>query len=369
MDKQVIQAIREVLDKNEQIAIAVGKNPNLDEMGAALALYLCLQLNNKKVTIVSPSDPIVELSSLVGINKLKASLGEENGDLVVSFPYKEGEIEKVSYTLESGSLNIIVKAGESGLSFSEREVEYKRSGGTTPVLFIVGTPRLSDLGNIFNPENLKNTTVINIDNKRENQGFGDVTLVYPNLSSVSEIVASIIEFLNLESDIDISQNLFSGISFATDNFQKPDTSFLAFEMAGVLMKNGAIRTKSPVGKNFMPQNNTSFLNSPDFTDEDSTFDIDSFDDPFTPPQQNQNALKFKNAMQNRPLSKAPASPFRQSEQSQQYSSQQNPQAATNMPGRVRNQQAPQNMQKDDKKEENAPTDWLTPKIYKGSSNV
>lgn len=368
MDKQVIQAIREVLDKNEQIAIAVGKNPNLDEMGAALALYLFLQLNNKKVTIVSPSDPIVELSSLVGINKLKSTLSEENGDLVVSFPYNEGEIEKVSYTLENGHLNIIVKAGESGLSFSEREVEYKRSGGTTPVLFIVGTPRLSDLGSIFNPENLKNTTVINIDNKRENQGFGDVTLVYPNLSSVSEIVASIIEFLNLELDVDIAQNLFSGISFATDNFQKPDTSFLAFEMAGVLMKNGAIRTKSPMDKNFMPQNNASFLNPPDFTNDDNPFDIDSFDDPFIQPQQNQNALKFKNAIQNRPLSKAPVSPFRQSAPSQQYTSQPNPQAGVNMSGRVKNQPVG-NIQKEDKKEENAPTDWLTPKIYKGSSNI
>src|SRR3989338_10841007 len=99
MDNQPIQSIREILDRNEQIAIAVGKNPSIDEMGAALALYLSLAAYNKKVTIASPTDPIVELSNLIGINKVKSSLATDGGDLVVSFPYKEGEIEKVSYTL------------------------------------------------------------------------------------------------------------------------------------------------------------------------------------------------------------------------------------------------------------------------------
>ena len=45
-------------------------------------------------------------------------------------------------------------------------------------------------------------------------------------------------------DLDISQNLMLGIATATDNFQNPQTSSLAFEMAGILMRNGALRPTS-----------------------------------------------------------------------------------------------------------------------------
>ena len=73
----------------------------------------------------------MEVSSLVGIDKVKKSFnGGANGDLTVTFPYKEGEIEKISYTLEEGKLNILVKAGENGLSFNEKDVEFLAEFGS-----------------------------------------------------------------------------------------------------------------------------------------------------------------------------------------------------------------------------------------------
>jgi hypothetical protein len=77
--------------------------------------------------------PLVEVSSLVGIDEVKTTLGEASGDLVVSFPYREGEIEKVSYTRDDNFLNIVVKAGEKGLNFDEKDVKFTRglnSSGT-----------------------------------------------------------------------------------------------------------------------------------------------------------------------------------------------------------------------------------------------
>lgn len=241
MDQQTAQKVKEALAKNEKIAILVGKNPSIDDMAAALSLYLGLSKQYKDISISLPNEPLVELSSLVGINKVKTTLGSEGGDLIVSFPYKEGEIEKVSYTLEEGYLNIVVKAGPDGLTFSERDIQYKRGGAFPTLLFIIGTPRLADLGSLFDPEGLKDTTVINIDNKSENQGFGDIVLVSQGFSSVSEQIATLLQALDFDLDIDISQNLLSGISFATDNFQKPTTSASAFEIAGQLMKKGAVR--------------------------------------------------------------------------------------------------------------------------------
>ena len=183
MDTTSLNKTQDLLTKNSSVAIVVGTQAGMDEMAAALTLSLGLTQLGRKVTIAAPQSPTVGISSLVGIDKVKTELQNEGGDLVVSFPYTEGEIEKVSYTLENGLLNIIVKAGELGLSFTPDDVQFKRTGGGYPgMLFVVGTPRLSDLGNLFDPEALKNTSVVNIDNKQANQNFGDIVLVDPTLT-------------------------------------------------------------------------------------------------------------------------------------------------------------------------------------------
>lgn len=244
MDNNTLQSIKDSIFQNNQIGVVVGRNPNLDEMAAALSLFLALK-EEKNVVIACPSEPIVAVSSLVGIDKVSSNLNGQGGDLVVSFPYTEGEIEKVSYTLEDGYLNILVKAGEIGLSFNEKDVKYQRKGNVPTLLFVVGTARLSDLENLFDPQVLKDTTVINIDNKGDNQGFGDIVFVSSKYSSVCEQVANFLVFGEFKMDVDIAQNLLSGISFATNNFQHPKTSVTAFEMAAILMKKGAVRVKTP----------------------------------------------------------------------------------------------------------------------------
>lgn len=92
-------------------------------------------------------------------------------------------------------------------------------------------------------EALRGVTVVNIDNKVENQGFGDIVLVSPQFSSVSEQVASLIVSSGIDMDNDMAQNLFDGIASETENFQKQSTSYLAFEIAGILMRKNINRTR------------------------------------------------------------------------------------------------------------------------------
>lgn len=233
--------LSELISKSKSIGVVTPKDPNLDQMGAALALYLSLSADGRNATVATPQEPLVEVSALVGIDKVKTSLGGQSGDLVVSFPYKDGEIDKVSYTLEGDSLNIVVKAGELGLNFDEKDVKFQRPNVAPDLLFIVGASRISDLGKLFDPSELKDTAVVNIDNSAENQGFGDVVMVSTRLSSISEQIANLIFNLGMKMDADVAQNLMWGIMHATNNFQDPKTSTLAFEMAAELMKTGAVR--------------------------------------------------------------------------------------------------------------------------------
>lgn len=337
MDNSVIQKIQDVLDKNEMFGIAVSKNPNLDEMGAALSLYLSLKADGKNLSIACPTEPLVENSSLVGIDKVKTSFSSDKGDLIVSFPYAEGDIEKVSYTLEDGYLNIIVKGGRDGLSFSEKDVQYKRGNAAPDAIFVVGTARISDLGDLYNTENLKNTTVINIDNKNDNQGFGDIVIVDRNASSVSETLGMILTSLGLPIDIDIAQNLLLGISFSTDNFGHPKTSATAFEMAANLLRKGAVRQKQAIS-------------------------------PFTMPKVQPRGA-FGQQRDSRSFRPKTTSPFFQKAATAQPSSYQGDTttfSSKNVPP------PPMIERKDIKKEEDSgetPPDWLTPKVYKGSTLV
>ncbi len=312
MDSIMLQKIKDLLANNENIGIAVGSNPGIDTMAAALSLYLALPAD-KKVTIVCPTDPIVEVSSLVGIDKVRKSFdGISAGDLTVSFPYKEGEIEKISYTLEEGKLNILVKAGENGLSFNDKDVEYKRAGAVPGLVFVVGTPRISDLGTAFDMEALKDSKVVNIDYRPDNQGFGDIPLLGRNASSVCELMVNLISSLNLTMDIDTTPNLLVGIIDATDNFQDAATSALAFETAAILLKKGAIRKKA---KTLKPG-----------------FQADAFLSPAS------------NTAYTRPQPQTPSFP-----------------SVT-----IGTEEKKPEVKLD---ENNPPDDWLAPKIYKGSTTV
>ncbi len=347
MDNRVSNQIKDFIEKNNKIGIAVGKNPGVDEMGAALSLYLSLQSFGKDVAIVCPTEALVEHSRLVGIDKVKSSFDAGSGDLTASFPYKEGEIEKISYTLENGFLNIIVKAGEDGLNFSENDVVFKRSQSYPGLLFVIGTPRLSDLGGIFNPQALKDTIVINIDNKSDNQGFGDIAFVSPTNSSICEQIGDLILSLDFPLDVDIAQNLLIGIEDATENFQNNSTSPLAFEMVGNLMKKGAIRSDNKSSK---------------IMNQDLDMDIEEA------------PVFAQPALQRRPAQSQPFKSFanypKQSQQVRSFLDQQiKNQQKQNKEDRGRKASiSTQNIQEDDQ-DKNPPTDWLAPKIYKGSTNI
>lgn len=382
MDNTAVQRIRESITKNQQIGIVVGKNANLDDMAAALSIYLVLKTSDKNVSIACPTDPLVEVSSLVGIDKVKNSLDGEGGDLVVSFPYRDREIEKVSYTLEEGFLNIVVKAGTDGLSFTEKEVKYKRGGSLPTLLFVVGTPRLSDLGSLFNPDALKNTTVINIDNKIDNQGFGDIVVVSPRSSSVSEEVANILTSLEFPFDIDLAQNLLSGINFATDNFQDPKTSVAAFEMAAFLMKKGAVRSKAVKQKQNVSQDN-GFFGAPQSQSQPQPQIQQAQPDSFMPRKNDQrdqfNPLpKPNNPRPQQPRDNNRINDFmqRNNQQPRPQQPQPNQQPAQSGFAQPQQQQQPQvqpqkqNAQAiEHKDDDDTPPDWLTPKVYKSSTLV
>jgi hypothetical protein len=359
MDNLTFSKIKEAIEKYQDIAIVTRQDPGVDEMAGALSLYLAIKGFGKNPIIATPNEPLVEVSSLVGIDEVKTSLGAGDGDLVVSFPYREGEIEKVSYTRDDNFLNIVVKAGENGLNFNESDVKFTRGGKAPELLFVVGSPRVSDLGNLFDPQSLKDTVVVNIDNKADNQGFGDILVVSNRFSSVSEAISNLILSTGLIMDLDIAQNLMLGLAVATNNFQSENTSPLAFEMAGVLLRQGALRPQSQSASRRK-------LPADDFGQ----------DLPVPQPRPQQRVQPIQPSMeqhvQQQPRRQQQSlRPQQQQQQRHQQLTQQLQQLARQQEEKAKKIETlkqDDDIPVEDNTLSNPPDDWLEPKIYKGSTS-
>ncbi len=343
MDNNLFQRIKDLIEANQTVGVLVSPNPSLDEMAAGLGLYLSLKQMGKNVSIVCPGEITVGVSSLVGIDKVQKSFGGTGagGDLVVSFPYKEGEIEKVSYNVDGGKLQIVIKAGQQGLSFNKSDVDYKQGGGVGAVpnlLFFLGIANLQQVGYPTTP--VSGTTIVNIDNKSTNTKYGDVVHVDSKFSSLSEEVADFLTLLEpqIELDVDSSQNLLSGILSATNDFQDGKGSYLAFEMAGILMKKGAVR--SAAGQYAHPTPTAMPTNA------------------YFPPQPVQTAPAQQPSFgQVQPGSQSVFQPAAQQPVMQGLDNSFQP------------QQQPVQTAPAQQQSEQPPADWLTPKVYKGSTVI
>lgn len=232
--------LRDFLDREQEVGIVIGNHQNLDTYASALSLYLSLTQAGKKVQIVSKKNPTVEVSSLVGIDRVKESFVGNTGKLVVALPYIKGEVEKVLFTEAPETINFHLTAaeGRSITPFDLKDVKLMWEGGAPAAIITLGVGTVDELAGVVDTNTAK---IVNIDNFSGNTRFGEVVMVDEGFSSLSEVVGKIIKDLALPTDLDIAQNIMDGVLFSTRNFTKPNTSPLAFEAVSNSMYQGAQR--------------------------------------------------------------------------------------------------------------------------------
>lgn len=245
MTQEDFLQLQSVLGPAQNILIVAGKNPNLDSLGAALALHLALSQMGKTVSIACPEAPTVGLSHLVGADKVQNELGGAN--LIVSFPYTEGSIEKVSYNIEGDRFNLVIQPHSGAQKLSPEAVKFLQGGASAELIFILGAMAFEDLGHFYEKETdfYHKTFSVVIDHRLENKRYGKINFVHPQASSTSEIVGQLLTRMGINFDPDVAHNLLAGIDFATQNFSAPQTSIEAFEIATVCLKAGAKRIHAP----------------------------------------------------------------------------------------------------------------------------
>ncbi len=348
-----LNQMRGLLEQAKSVAIVTTPQPTVDGVAASLALYLALSATGKSVSVVSPAPMTVGFSHLVGVDKVVNTIGGGDGrNLVISFPYQEGSIEKVSYNIEAETFNLVIEPREGYPQITAENIRFSTGGGGQPdVLIAVGISKIYDLqislGANQAPADTK--SIIAIDSNPGHERFGKVDVVVPSASSVSEIVTHLLASLSLRMDEDIAANLFLGISDGSENFTSPMTSASTFEAAALLSRSGARKSAEPIEAPVEEQPQT----------------------PYRQPMQNppRMAPRPQFGSQPRPQQQPPAfgkfPPVRQQPQQQKPFSpapmQPAPSHPVHQPG-----PAPQQHPRPQQQPE-TPSDWLKPKIYKGSS--
>ncbi len=414
--ENTIPQIVEYIQKGGSGIIILPANPTTDAVASATSLYLGLTKAGKNITVAC-STPVN--ADVTGADKIENSFLTKGDNLVISFPYTDGSIDKVDYNIQGTTFNLIITPRQGQPKLDAQKVEYSYAGGKVDFIIVVDSPSYNALGQIYteNQAEFEGKTVINIDRHLVNNMFGTVNFVSKTSSSTSELVLKVLTAMQIEIDRDMATNMYTGLTAATNYFTSYSVVPGTFEAAAQLLKLGA-QKKPPVKSQPAPQNNQSQPQQqqsrppvarpqaqPAHNTQQNAQQVQAHQIPTQQPQQAQ-----KQQPQPSYVSQSETSAGKQNNQPQQAQNQQPAQAEPQMSkpapqaqqtqntpsyasqdasaGRQNNQpqqptqapqahapqapQPPQNLQKvqeapeaiDDNQQSETPQDWLKPKIFR-----
>lgn len=233
-----IDKIIGVIQDNKSGMIVLPANPTVDAIAAATSLYLGIIKNGQDAGIACSTKP---QSDLVAADKIQNSLTAGGDNLIVSFPYKEGSIDRVDYNIQGNFFNLVIVPRPGNPKLDPDSVSYTYSGGKAEYFITIDAPNLNSLGQIYteNQNQFQGRNIINIDRHLINNSFGTVNLVNKTSSSTSELILQVLEAMQVEIDKDIATNLYTGLLTATNNFTAYSVNPQTFEAASTLMRLGA----------------------------------------------------------------------------------------------------------------------------------
>ncbi len=232
-----------------QVAILLPQNPSYDAVAAALAWKLALDQAGKKTVVACPDPVTVEFHRLVGADTVIANFGSRN--LVITFPGQTEMVDKVSYNIENGVLQLVITPKAEAGGLDHRKLHFVSSGAQAEAVILIGVRDMADLGQIY------------VDAK-------DFLAKVPQYSLVdtllSQATAQLLASLRLPLNPDVASNLLSGLERATSNFSSANTTADTFEIAAQLLRHGARRQSDLAAAGDFPSGAIPTTPPPDWTE-------------------------------------------------------------------------------------------------------
>ena len=229
------------ITNEKKLALAFNRNWSGDSLSAGLALSALLTKLGKKITLAS--DHSAKQNHLEWLPNFSAIQSElENAKFfIISLDTIKTKIKNLKYRLTSERLDIVLFP-EAGSSLPE-QITTHAGGFAYNTAIILGCSDLDSLGSLYTaqPAFWQETSLINIDASPANEAFGQINLINPKASSVSEIVWQLFSDKLDLIDANIATCLLAGIIMATNNFKSANLSPQTLSVAADLINLGARR--------------------------------------------------------------------------------------------------------------------------------
>lgn len=250
IDQAQTDRFKEILALSKNTLVIFPETKNLDLFLASYGLFLFLS-SKMGVRLLSPKFKHkipTEIANLVDMQKIEKELGKEN--LLISFPYKEDQVENVSYYIgeQDKRFYLTIKPKKGFQPLQSSSVEFSYAGTEVDLLILCGVENLENLSQLyFAYENLYKGTdnhLVTINDFIPD--FGSLNLDISATSSYCEAVFSLLKNLYEDSEdlftkSNIPTILLYGIENKTKALQSSKVSANTFLAVAELMSLGAER--------------------------------------------------------------------------------------------------------------------------------
>ncbi|OGE62555.1 hypothetical protein A3J19_02910 [Candidatus Daviesbacteria bacterium RIFCSPLOWO2_02_FULL_41_8] len=227
-DSQLAE-LKNLLPSAKNILIAIPTGADVDKLAAGLALFLIFEAQGKQVSIVSDDAVLVSHTHLFGVDHIQKTLSStEGGNLTLTLEgvaSPDGTVpalEKLDWYAENNNLNLVFHVLPNQI-FQPARIVPRYQGSGFNLIFTIGAVNLNVLGSIYsaNTQAFSGTHIANIDNQSANTSFGQTNISDTQAAALSEVVGSVVADLGFVLDADTASNLLAGIFDATNNLMGP----------------------------------------------------------------------------------------------------------------------------------------------------
>lgn len=245
MSLSPLEQFSDLIRKSERPIVFLPAYPDKDALASGLALVRFFSKLGKEATLAGDalSSHLSELPFLAAPENILETLSGTR-DFVLAFETAHNKILSMRSEQDGDSFKIFITPEKGSIdprdfSFIPGQIRYDAA-------FVLGAPDKERLGKIYeeNPDIFYEIPVANIDNRAENEHFGQINLTDTTASSVSEILYdSLSTFGKNMIDQELAEMFLTGIIAATESFQKKNTTPKALKAASALIDAGADREK------------------------------------------------------------------------------------------------------------------------------
>ena len=234
--REITDQVAEKIKHGTNILIALSKDPNLDEISAAIALAIILDQQKKHVTAIYSGKTPNALEFLKPEETFQKDTSSLQ-DFIIAL--NKSKADHLTYQIDGDYVKIFITPYKRQVTKEDLEYSYGDYNVDLVIVFNVNAgseidSALSEYGRIMH-----DATAINITSGVPGH-FADLEWSDPSKSSVCEMVYDLISVLDIDSiSQEVATALLTGILSATERFANNRTKPTTMAVASKLMEAGA----------------------------------------------------------------------------------------------------------------------------------